>query len=135
MNKTIKNLLILFAIIFVLIFPYFVFAQETIDPFANENNPLSRLKIVAEDSGPYGAVDENSLSEVAGLAASGFMVLLGVIFLILMLIGGYHWMTAQGDESKVESAQKTIRRAIIGLVLVAGSYAIYRFVFAVLNSA
>ena len=58
-----------------------------------------------------------------------FLSLLGVIFIVLMLIGGYNWMTAQGDESKVEKAKATIQRAIIGLIIVVSTYSITYTIF------
>jgi len=53
---------------------------------------------------------------------------LGIIFIILILYGGYTWMTAAGDEQKLGKAKDTITRAIIGLILVAGSFAVWQFV-------
>ena len=55
--------------------------------------------------------------------------LLGVIFLILMLRGGFLWMTSVGNADKVTEAKQTIINAAIGVVIVIASYAIVRFVF------
>ena len=52
----------------------------------------------------------------------------GTIFIILILIAGYWYITAKGDESKVEKATKTLRGAIIGLIVVLMAYSITRFV-------
>lgn len=53
---------------------------------------------------------------------------LGVIFLVLTIYGGFLWMTAAGDEGKVESAKKMITAAIIGLIIIVSAYAISYFV-------
>jgi amino acid transporter len=50
--------------------------------------------------------------------------MLGVIFSILILVGGYRWMTAGGNQEKVTSAQKTITTAAIGLLIILSSLAI-----------
>ncbi len=55
--------------------------------------------------------------------------ILAAIFLILMIIAGFGWMTAGGDEAKVKKAQDTIKTALIGLVIVLAAYAITYFVF------
>ena len=34
-----------------------------------------------------------------------------------MLYAGYHWMTARGEEEKVEKAKDTIQRAIVGIII------------------
>ena len=54
--------------------------------------------------------------------------LTGVAFLLLMIYGGFLWMTAGGDEGKVEQAQAIFRNATIGLVIILAAYAITRFV-------
>jgi hypothetical protein len=71
--------------------------------------------------------DDLSIEEKAGNVLAIFLSFLGVIFLALMIFAGWKWMTAQGNESEVESAKKILRDAIIGLVIVLGAYAITMF--------
>ncbi len=54
--------------------------------------------------------------------------ILGLIFLVLTVYGGYIWMIARGDEAKVEKAKETMTNSIIGLAIVLGAYAITYFV-------
>jgi hypothetical protein len=63
------------------------------------------------------------------LSAIGIALsLLGVIFLCLILYGGWTYMTAGGDSTKVENAKHIITRAAIGLLIVLTSYSIIAFV-------
>jgi len=94
-----------------------------------EDPTMGTLKDIGSDKGPYKAVNEFGLSEIIGTVIQMALSLLGVIFLVLMLYAGYHWMTAQGEEEKVNKAKDTITRAIIGLIIVVGSYAIWAFIF------
>ena len=55
--------------------------------------------------------------------------LLTIIFLAAMLYGGLRWMTAQGEDEKVQKAQTAIKAGVIGLVIALSSYAISYFVF------
>ncbi len=64
-----------------------------------------------------------------------FFSFLGVIAVLILLYGGFVWMTAAGDESKVEKAKKTIIAAVIGLVIIFSAFAIVSFVFRALNVA
>lgn len=57
----------------------------------------------------------------------------GLAFLIYFLLGGLNWLTAGGDKTKVESAQKHITNAIIGLAIILVSYAIILFIQEVLD--
>lgn len=51
--------------------------------------------------------------------------LLAFIFLV---IGGIRWIMSQGDKKQLETAQKTITYAIIGLVVVLLSFFIINFI-------
>ncbi|MEA3398204.1 MAG: hypothetical protein U9R06_00470 [Patescibacteria group bacterium] len=49
---------------------------------------------------------------------------LGVIFLILIIYGGFIWMTARGNEQQAEKAKNILIAAVIGLIIVVLAYAI-----------
>lgn len=61
------------------------------------------------------------------------LMLLGLIFLVLLLYGGFTWMTAMGNEEKVKKAKQTITSAAIGLLIILVSYGIVSFVFYLLS--
>ncbi|TRZ49582.1 hypothetical protein D4S03_08100 [bacterium] len=52
----------------------------------------------------------------------------GVAFLIFLIWGGIEWLTAGGDKTRLETAHKMISNALIGLVVLVGSYAIAFFI-------
>ena len=56
------------------------------------------------------------------------LTLLGLIAVIMILYGGFTWLTAGGNEEKVASAKKIISAAIIGLIIVLLAWAIVTFV-------
>jgi len=59
---------------------------------------------------------------------------LGLIAVIMILIGGFQWMTAGGNEEKVASAKKIISAAVIGLIVVLLAWAIVIFVVSQTNT-
>jgi len=83
------------------------------------------LKNTAETQGGYRS---SSIEDVLGYVITGVLGLLGTIFLVLMIYGGYMWLIARGNESKVETAKDTIKNSIIGLIIVVASYAISMYV-------
>lgn len=86
--------------------------------------------VAGGDKGPYVKItDNNALNVIIGTVISIGLGLLGVIFLVLMIYGGYNWMTARGEEEKVTKAKDTITRAVIGLIIVVGAYAVWKFLF------
>ncbi len=62
-----------------------------------------------------------------------FLGLLGIIFIVMVVVAGYKYMNARGEEERVREATDMIRRAIIGLLIVVFAYAITYFVFNALN--
>lgn len=52
---------------------------------------------------------------------------LGIILVILIIYGGFLWMTSAGDEQKITKAKKILGNAIVGLVIILISYAIASF--------
>lgn len=114
----------------VLFSPLTAFAQEGVQVINDDASPLKMLQDVATgDNGPYSnTTNENSLMLIVGLIVNAALGLLGIIFIVLMVVAGYNWMTASGSEEKVKEAKDTIKRAIIGLVIVIGSWAIWNFI-------
>ena len=127
MLRKIKQFFIVLVLVLILILPYFVFADVQTPPPPKMKDILLGLG----DSAGYTTegVTETSFSGILGLVVSGFLSLLGIIFIGEIIYAGYNWMTARGEEQKVEKAHETIRRAIIGLVVVVGAYAIWKFVY------
>jgi len=63
------------------------------------------------------------------------MGLLGIIAVVIVLIGGFKWMTAGGNEESVAGAKKMIMQGVIGLAIILASWAIARFVLESLVTA
>lgn len=60
--------------------------------------------------------------------------LLALIAVIMILYGGFVWLTAGGNEEKVATAKKVISAAVIGLVVVLISWAIAIFAVNVISN-
>lgn len=60
---------------------------------------------------------------------------LGVIAVVIILWGGFQWMTAGGNDEKVKEAKKRIYAGIIGLVIIISAYAIASFVISSILTA
>ncbi len=55
------------------------------------------------------------------------LTFLGLIAVVLILWGGFKWMTAGGNDENVEAAKKIIIAAVIGLAIIISAYAIANF--------
>ncbi|HCR80947.1 MAG: hypothetical protein UY47_C0003G0012 [Parcubacteria group bacterium GW2011_GWB1_49_7] len=52
------------------------------------------------------------------------MVIAALLVFLYLIWGGIEWITSGGDKGKTESARNKITSAVIGLIVVAASYAI-----------
>jgi hypothetical protein len=86
-----------------------------------------------EGLGPLGNVGD--LEAAIGLFNKVISSIIGVItisaglwFTFHILIAGFTWLTAAGDKTKAEKAQKMLTESIIGLVVVVAAVFIARLV-------
>jgi len=61
--------------------------------------------------------------------------LLGIAFLGFMIYSGILWMTAQGNDQKVQKAKDMITESIVGLIIVVAAYVIVYFVLNYFSSS
>ena len=76
---------------------------------------------------------ETDPREMAVSVVKYLMTFLGIIAVVVILLGGFKWMTAAGNEDKVAEAKKLIIAGIIGLIIVLCAYAIVNFVVGITN--
>lgn len=74
------------------------------------------------------ALGKNSLQATVTGVINVALSLLGIIAVVIILIGGFKWMTAGGSEDKVAEARKLIFAGIIGLAIIMSAWAIAKFV-------
>ncbi|MFH0923283.1 MAG: hypothetical protein V1825_00970 [Candidatus Falkowbacteria bacterium] len=56
------------------------------------------------------------------------MTFLGLIAVVVILIGGFKWLTAAGGEDKIAEAKKMIVAGVVGLIIIMSAWAITTFV-------
>ena len=59
---------------------------------------------------------------------TSLLALGGIVLFLMLLSGGFKYLTSGGDPKATEGAQKTLTYAIGGLVMLAGSYIILRII-------
>lgn len=94
--------------------------------------PVAAQPIDANALGlPYGAATGLGSTDVRTTVAKIIRVamgLLGIVAVVIILIGGFTWMTAGGNDEKIGEAKKWIFAGIIGLAIILSAYAIASFV-------
>lgn len=89
--------------------------------------------IPAAQRAGYVIPQDSNLTQIIGDYIRVGIGILGVISLLMIIYSGVQWMTAAGDEKKVEGAKKILKNTVIGLVIVSSAYAITSFVFSKLG--
>jgi hypothetical protein len=89
----------------------------------------------AVSNGLNGTLATGDPRTIAGRIINIVLGFLGVIVLGLLLYGGFVWMTANGNEEKIETAKKILKNAVIGLIIVLASWAIATFILSKLSGA
>jgi hypothetical protein len=94
--------------------------------------PSGALKKLQEVGGTAYGVDVTKaptpLATVIGNIVQTFLSILGIVAAVLMIYGGYLWMTGRGKEERINKAKETLEAAIIGLIIIMAAYAITYFV-------
>lgn len=84
----------------------------------------SALSTVVQKSG----IDQGDVGTYIGTLIKYALSIAGIIFFGLMVYAGLMWMTARGEEDKVDKARKTLIASTIGMIILVSSYAITTFV-------
>ncbi|MFC1810521.1 hypothetical protein ACFLZH_03405 [Patescibacteria group bacterium] len=71
---------------------------------------------------------EGSIRALALNIVNFFLLFLGLIAVIMIIYGGISYVTAAGNQEKIEKAKKVIMYAIVGIVIVLISFALVRTV-------
>ncbi len=114
--------LVIVTSVFVVLAPA-VFAQE--DPSPSPSGIYA----------PAGSIDPNIEATNLPQLVINLLFGAGIFFAVVYLMyGGVRWITSRGDKMGVADARKHIIAAIIGLVVVVGTFFIIQLVFTVVGS-
>lgn len=76
---------------------------------------------------------KRDLPNIIGLIIRGALSLLGVIYLIMLIIGGFMWVGSKGNKEVVDKAKDIIIHATVGLCMTLVGYAITAFMLSFLT--
>lgn len=126
-----KKIASIFLLVSSLFFANFCFALN-----APEEGTEDLLPGIADVIG-YSTEDvtDVTLSQNIGLIIKSVLGLIGVLFFVLTFYAGFLWMTASGDDAKIEKAKNIITAATIGLAIIIMAYSITTLVINSLNRA
>ncbi len=124
-----KLKLIIFSVFCLFLFSSSLVLAQT-DPAKTTLDGLDKTinKVPAYRDQPIQDYDEKFLAMKIGDIIALVLSFIGVLFLILIIFAGISWMTAGGNDQKVEKAKTLIINAVIGLLIVLSAYTITSFI-------
>jgi len=125
-KKKILSFVLSLFVMGMLIMPVVALAQ---DPVGGTNDVLGINYGTASGLGTKDIRD--TIARIINVALG----LLGIVAVVIILIGGFEWMTAGGNEEKTGEARNRILAGIIGLAIILSAYAIATFVVNSLRTA
>lgn len=78
---------------------------------------------------------DSSLQNVAKVIINIFSIIVGIVAVIMIIYGGFRYITSGGESGRVGNAKNTLIYAIIGLIVVALSQFLVHFVLTTATSS
>ena len=75
-----------------------------------------------------------SLNKLVHTIINLFSAIVGIVAVIMIIVGGFRYITSGGSDTSVTSAKNTILYAVIGLIIVALSQILVRFTLNKINN-
>lgn len=125
-KKTIFSLILLTSFLFA----GYSFAADSFDQIVNPDGTMP----AATTNNSTSIINGTGISEkatVPGMIGTAIQITLGffgAIALFFIIWGGFGWMMSQGDPKKISEARNRMITAVIGMFIIATSYAITDFV-------
>ncbi len=123
---------------FLFLFVFMGYFTITSSVFA-QSNPCSILggtsngSVCNFGSSTIPAANCSSLNSTIGEIVTLLFFIAGLVFFVMIIISGLKIMTSGGDREKFAGARSSLVYAIIGIVIVAGSFLIVEVVFGLLH--
>jgi type IV secretory pathway VirB2 component (pilin) len=110
---------------FLLLFQVFIVTPVSAQ-LLNNTSGLDSMTIETKNAAGLG---DMSIGQVVSSIIKVVLGLLSIVFLVLIIMAGFRWMTAGGNEEQIKKSTGTIKAAVIGLVIVLAAYTITYFIF------
>jgi amino acid transporter len=121
-----KNFLTLLILIFLILFSF---------SFTLEVNATSSFQQGLENTGrQIEGLAQDPPEVIAANVVRALLTLVGIIFVALLIYGGFLYMTSRGEDEKIKKSKKTLIAAVIGIIIIMTGYSITFFVTSTIES-
>jgi len=135
MIKKIKNILLSLGLLGFLISPALVTSSVSAADADINKNLCAGSNLSLTDTNCKTDGTDTKVNDLVNQVVTIFSWVVGVVSVIMIIYGGFRYITSGGDSNGVTAAKNTILYAIIGLVVVALAQVIVKFVINKAGSA
>ena len=118
MKKIAKHLLSLVLVLSIFVVPAISLAANTVQVKDLGTNEVDNALSLGNKS-PL-----NTATNLINTA----MLFLGLIAVVIILLGGFKWMTAMGSEEKITEARKLMVAGVVGIIIILSAWGIANYV-------
>lgn len=124
MLKRIRLVMVtLFALSLLLVPALSVYAQS-----GSNAEVCNAINGISPDGGTCDNPSGFNVNRLVTVAVNMLSIVAGVIAVIMMIVSGLRYVTSQGDATQISNAKKSLIYAIVGMVVVAFSQMLVKFV-------
>jgi hypothetical protein len=127
-----KKQILSFTVLLIVFFSITQFILTKSIPTAQASSNLWEMQEGLQDEIGKTAFGQSGDPEDVRVIVAGvikvFLGVLGIVFVVLIVLAGYKWMTAAGNEEKIKEAKSQLTRAVIGLVIILAAWGITEFI-------
>ncbi len=93
--------------------------MDFLKDFGSIKAPKELQRFIGGDTTGAGAIS-SLLTNIIGL----FYTVAIIVLIFMILWGAFDWLTSEGDKEKIQSAQRKLVNAFIGILLFAAAFAV-----------
>ncbi len=90
----------------------------------NPTNILAQIKLTPKDGSSFTELTSWTPERLVSGFISTIMIVVGLAFFVMLVLGGLKWVVSEGEKGNVESARNQVTNALIGLAIVFSAWAI-----------
>jgi Type IV secretion system pilin len=123
-----KNIVTLLAFVAVLFVAATLFGPTTFAEQSEISKDICKGVVSASGDSCSATESTKTVNDLINDVINLLSWAIGVIAVVMLIFGGFKFVTSAGDSGKVSSARQTIVYAVIGLIIVALAQTIVKFV-------
>jgi len=88
----------------------------------------TNVDITPGATGSFNSLTGVTIGSIVSFLVGAVLIVAGVIFFFMLVIGGIRWVLSGGDKASTEAARNQVTAALIGVVIVFSAFAIITFI-------